>query len=116
MVQDLYIVHWVQFLFDYMLAFMAISLTGLFKKNILPGIIVGGLGRLLFAFLSGMIFFGEWAPEGQSAAVYSLLYNITYLGPEIVICFVIALIPGVRKAIESFKADSLARKQKARTA
>ena len=114
--QGAFIVHWAQFIMDYMLAFMAISLAGLFRRNILPGILVGGLGRLVFAFLSGMIFFGEYAPAGQNVAVYSFIYNITYLGPEIAICFLIALIPGIRKAIESFKTESAARRKKAQVA
>jgi len=106
MLQGLWVVHWVQFAFDYMFAFMAIALAGLFRKNILPGVIVAGLGRFLFAFLSGMIFFGEYAAPGQSAAVYSLIYNITYIGPETLICFVIALIPGIRRVIDGFKAQN----------
>lgn len=103
MVQSLYVVHWVQFILDYMLAFMAISLAGLFKKNILPGIIVAGTARFACAFLSGFVFFGQYAAEGQSAVAYSLSYNIGYMGPEIAICFVVALIPAVQKTIESFK-------------
>lgn len=105
MVQDLYVVHWAQFILDYILAFMALSLTGLFKRNILPGIIAGGIGRFVFAFLSGFIFFGQYAPEGQSAIAYSFVYNIGYMGPEIAICFVVALIPAIQKTIESFKSQ-----------
>lgn len=106
MVQDLYVVHWAQFILDYILAFMALSLTGLFKRNILPGIITGGIGRFVFAFLSGFIFFGQYAPEGQSAIAYSFVYNIGYMGPEIAICFVVALIPAIQKTIESFKSQA----------
>ena len=106
LLQDAYIVHWAQLMADYMLAFMALSLAGLFRKNILPGVILGGLGRLFFAFLSGMIFFGEYAAPGQSVAAYSFIYNISYIGPDTVICFMIALIPGIRKAIDMFKAQN----------
>ena len=111
LLQGAYIVHWAQLIMDYMLAFMAIALAGLFKKNILPGVIIAGLGRLLFAFLSGMIFFGEYAPPGQSAAIYSLVYNITYIGPDTAICFIIALLPPVRKMIESLKRQAAQKKQ-----
>lgn len=106
MLQSLYVVHWVQFILDYMLAFMAISLAGLFKKNILPGIIAAGASRFVFAFLSGFVFFGQYAPEGQSAFAYSLSYNIGYMGPEIAICFVVALIPAIQKTIESLKSQA----------
>lgn len=104
--QGAYIVHWIQFILDYMMAFMALSLTGLFKRNILPGIIVAGLGRFVVAFISGFVFWGSNAPTGQSAIIYSLIYNITYIGPDTAICFAVALIPGIRKVIESFKSQA----------
>lgn len=107
LIQDSYIVHWVQLILDYILAFGSLALAGLFRKSILPGIVVAGLGRFLFATLSGVIFFGEYAPEGQSALVYSLSYQATYLIPEIVICLVIALIPAIRSTIEQLKKQAL---------
>lgn len=93
-----------QVIMDYGIAFMAIALAGLFKKRFLAGIIAGGMGRLIVATISGMLFFGMYA-EGQNVFIYSFVYNILYLGPEIAICFIIALIPGIRKVIESFKAQ-----------
>ena len=107
LLQDAYVVHWAQFVLDYMLAFMALALAGLFRKSLLPGILAAGLGRLFFAFLSGMIFFGQYAPPGQSPALYSFIYNVTYVGPETVICLIVALVPGVRKMVESFKASAV---------
>ena len=66
LVAVIYIVHWIQAIVDYILAFGVHCLAGLFKKNIIPGILVGGFGRFFFATLSGWIFFAEYAPEGQA--------------------------------------------------
>ncbi len=107
LLQDAYVVHWIQFIMDYLLAFMSLALAGVFKKSILPGIIAGGLGRFLFSFLSGVIFFGEYAPAGQNPMLYSAVYNITYIGPDTAICFIVALLPGIQKTIESIKTQAL---------
>lgn len=58
---------------------------------ILPitGAIVGIGLRALCHFLSGVWFFGHFAPEGTPAWVYSLGYNAQYIVPEIIISGVI---------------------------
>ncbi len=104
MLQDFYVVHWAQFMLDYLLAFAALSTAGLFKKSILPGIFLAGFLRFLCSYLSGVIFFAEYAPAGQSPLLYSLLYNGTYMLPDTLICFVVALLPGMRRSIEYLKA------------
>ncbi|MBT9155524.1 MAG: Thiamine transporter ThiT [Firmicutes bacterium] len=85
-----YIVHPIQALLDYPLAFASIGLAGFFKDKPLAGITVGGLSRLLCHFLSGVIFFAAYAPAGQSIYAYSLVYNITYMGPELIIALMVA--------------------------
>lgn len=87
---DPYIVHPLQALLDYPLAFAAIGLTGFFKDKPLAGIAVGGLSRLFCHFLAGVVFFGEYASPGQSVYAYSFIYNITYMGPEIAIALLSA--------------------------
>ena len=105
LLQDAYVVHWAQMIMDYMLAFLPIALAGLFKKSMLPGVLIGGLGRLLFSTLSGVVFFAEYAGT-QNVWLYSVIYNGTYILPDTAICFVIALIPGIRKAVDLFKAQA----------
>ena len=61
LLQDAYVVHWAQLIIDYIFAFLPLALAGLFKKSMLPGVLIGGLGRLIFATLSGVIFFAEYA-------------------------------------------------------
>lgn len=54
---------------------------------ILPisGAIVGVGLRALCHILSGVWFFGQYAPEGTSVWMYSLVYNAQYIVPEIII-------------------------------
>lgn len=85
-----YVVHPVQLLLDYPLAFSALGLTGLFKGREGPGAAIAGAaagigGRFLCHWLSGVIFFAEYAPAGQHPALYSLIYNGSYLGVELVV-------------------------------
>lgn len=92
MIQDAYFVHPIQILLDYILAFGVLGLAGFFRKNFYVGVIVAGLCRFVCHFLSGAIFFGEYAPTGVSPWIYSLGYQAEYLIPDIIICFVAALL------------------------
>lgn len=77
---------------DYVIAFGVLGLSGLFydlfgKKSFsmpLAGGIVIFL-RFLCHFVSGIIIWGIYAPAGQSPAVYSLLYNGSYMLFEFII-------------------------------
>jgi len=93
-----FFVHPVQVILDYPVAFGLLGLSGLFRG---PTALSGALGaftglggRYLAHFLSGWVFFAEYAPAGTSPVVYSLVYNATYLGPELVVTLVLgALLP-----------------------
>ncbi len=92
----------IQLLVDYPLAFGALGLSGFFseKKNgLLKGYALGVIGRYVFAFISGVVFFGSYAPEGTPAAIYSLTYNATYIVPEAITTLVIISMPAVSKAM-----------------
>ena len=101
-IQDAYFVHPIELLLDYPLAFALLGLAGLANRfsdkwGLIPGIILGTFGRFVCAFLSGVIFFGMYAPEGQSVLVYSAVYNGFYLIPEAIICIVLAMVPQIRR-------------------
>lgn len=51
----------------------------------LAGAVTGISFRLLCHFLSGLLFFAHYAPEGTPAWLYSLTYNAQYMVPEIII-------------------------------
>ena len=83
-----YIQHPVQVLFDYPLPFMALGLAGCFPRHHMAGITAAVAVRLFFHFLSGVVFFGSYAPAGTSIYLYSFVTNLTYLLPNLVICLV----------------------------
>ena len=75
--------------FDYTLAYTAIGLAGVFRKKgvvgICGGTVVALCVRFLSHFISGYIFFDIWMPETFSnPAVYSVVYNGTYMLPELI--------------------------------
>lgn len=101
-----YVIHPVQMLLDYPLAFGALALGGIFaaqKNGLIKGYVFGVFCRYICAVLSGVIFFGAYAPEGFSALTWSLWYNLTYLAVEGGITVVLMCIPQVRKMFERLK-------------
>ena len=82
------IYHPMSILLDYILAFGLLGLAGFFKKNltgIIIGCSVGVFGRFLSSLISGAVLFAEYAPEGQNPWIYSLVYQATYMVPELII-------------------------------
>ncbi len=105
-VLDPYVVSVPQVLVDYPLAFGALGLAGVFhnrKHGLYIGYIVAVLGRYFFAFLSGYIFFGMYAPEEWNPVFYSLAYNGAYLGAEAVLTLIIIALPPMKSAIDKVK-------------
>jgi len=88
---DAYFLHWYQFIIEYFVAFTCIGFAGLFRSSILSsfkhgeksrGIIlavfamfIGSLARYIWHFYAGIVFWGEYAPDGMAVWVYSLYVN-----------------------------------------
>jgi len=83
------VVHPAQLILDYPLAFGLLGLAGLFQDRPSLGVFVGIAGRFISHFISGVIWWGIYAPEGMNVFVYSLAYNGGYLVPELIISAVI---------------------------
>ena len=49
-----------------------------------------GIGRLFFHWLSGVLFFASYAPQGEPVWLYSLTYNSSYVIPETVLCILLS--------------------------
>ena len=106
-----------ELLFDYLVAFTVLGLGGMFrgklgssKKEFVIGTVVAIMLRYLSHFISGYVvwgeyaewFFGEVGPWGQNilntmsgnalSAFYSLVYNGTYMIPELIITTIVAAI------------------------
>ncbi len=82
------IYHPLSVLLDYVFAFGAVGVAGFFRsdlKGVVLGTTAGVCGRFLSSFLSGWLLFASYAPEGQSAFVYSLVYQASYLVPELIL-------------------------------
>ncbi len=100
-IQSAYFVHPIELLLDYILCYAMLGLCGIShnshgKFSMVPGMILGTLGRFFCAFLAGVIFFGSYAPEGQNVLIYSAVYNGLYLIPEVLICIVLSMVPQIR--------------------
>jgi len=110
-VLDPYIVHPVQMILDYPVAFGLLGLSGLFanrKYGLYIGLIVGVFGRILGSTLSGVLFFAEYTPAGMHSLWYSFVYNGSYMGIEMLITMAIICVPAFRKAVEVVRRQALA--------
>ncbi len=97
-----YIVHPAQLILDYPLAYTLVGLAGFIpvftsagkikSASLIAALITGGGARFLSHFWAGVIFFADAAPEGQSAWLYSLLYNISHLLPALIISTVVIVV------------------------
>ena len=101
-----YILFPAQVIVDYLLAFAALGLSGVFfrsKNGLIKGYLLAIVGRYVFAVISGWIFFGESAWEGWNPLPYSLAYNGAYIFAEGIVTAVILLIPAVKNGLASVK-------------
>ena len=104
-----YIIHPIQFLLDYPLAYGFISLAGLFHKKeklgyLILGAALGIFGRYICSTLSGAIFFAEYANLEKYATVliYSLAYNSYVLVDGIIEIFGLVVVDRT-KALKQLK-------------
>ena len=91
---------WQSILLDYLVAYTALALGGLFRGKawgIFPAIILGCLGRFGVHHLSGITLYKIIEPTEVAGFgvftnphIYSLVYNGTYMIPNAVIALVIA--------------------------
>ena len=101
MIQDPFILHPLQVLFDYPLPYMAAGLAGLFREKFILATCLTFVGRFLCNFISGVIFFASYAPEGMSPAIYSLTVNAGLLIPECLICCIILKFLPVKRLLDA---------------
>ncbi|MCC3144550.1 energy-coupled thiamine transporter ThiT [Halanaerobium sp. Z-7514] len=96
-----YIIHPVQLIMDYPLPYMMLGIAGYFtiKKDgvikplkVLLATAVAGGAMLITHILSGVIFFAQYAPEGQNVWAYSTIYNASFLIPTLIINYIVILI------------------------
>lgn len=97
-----FIFHPAQVLIDYPIAFGVLGLAGFFQNRPFIGINLSIFGRFLAHFISGIVFFADYAPEGMHSAVYSAIYNGSYLLPELMISIYIVYLLQESKLLKIF--------------
>ena len=89
---------WQSIIGDYLLAFTVLGLAGLMKGKklgVFLGTLIGGVARFLVHYVVGATIWAAYMPDTffgmtmTSPWIYSLLYNIAYMGPNIIITLVI---------------------------
>lgn len=83
-------------LLDYILAFSVLGAGVVFafgyKKNKVLGAVTGTIIvsalRFLCSFISGIVLWGSYAPEGMNVVLYSLIYNGSYMLVDAIIAAV----------------------------
>jgi len=88
----IYSYHIISILFDYVVAFGLLGLAGIFRtdaKGIFLGTCLGIFGRFICHIISGVVVWASYAPEGMNPLHYSIVYNGSYLLPELAITLVI---------------------------
>lgn len=116
---DPFVVHPIQFLLDYPVAYAMCGLAGFGSGPwhrameqgraaraewvAVPYLVLGALGRLAAHWLSGLVFFGENAPAGQPVWLYSLVYNASYVLPSLLLSVLgaLAVLPVLERAVPS---------------
>ncbi|WP_251552167.1 energy-coupled thiamine transporter ThiT [Neobacillus muris] len=98
----------IQGIIDYFIAFTVVGFAGVFAGPIqralvkgekskwmvysLLGAFIGSALRYVCHVVSGIVFFGEYAPKGQPVTVYSLLYNGTFMLPSFILSAIIVIL------------------------
>lgn len=91
-----YVYNPIQAIVDYPLAYAFAGLAAITPR--IAGLIIAAVGQIACHVISGVIFFSQYAPEGQSPFIYSLLYNTPVISVKYLISGIVALL--LWKALE----------------
>jgi thiamine transporter len=84
--------HPISILFDYFIAFGALGIVGMFRKNkkqMIVGVFLAIFVRYVSHVISGVVVFASYAPETMSPLIYSFAYNSQYLIPEFIVSTIV---------------------------
>jgi thiamine transporter len=81
-------------MFDYILPYTFLGFAGIFRKHGYFGCLVGLFSvlfvKFVFHFISGIMIWGQFAPDDTTTFMYSLIYNGGYMGVETLITMIVA--------------------------
>lgn len=112
-IQEPYVLSFFQVCCDYILAFAALGVAGIFAKSkhgLLKGYIAAVIARGAFHALGGYLYWMDYMPDNFPKAltsVYPIVYNYSYLLAEGIITVIIISIPAVSKALNRIKQTAL---------
>lgn len=114
LIQDPWLLSPLQVCFDYIFAFAALGLSGLFrnikekdkktgkksltKKGLIIGYSVSAICRAVCHSIGGYLFWMDGMPDSfpkSIAWLYPVAYNFCYIGVEMVLTIIVLMIPGV---------------------
>lgn len=104
--QEPYFLSLFQVCCDYVLAFAALGLAGLFrgkKNSLLTGYMIAVLARGAFHSLGGYLYWMDYMPENFPQALrslYPIIYNYSYLLAEAAVTVLVIKLPAVEQALE----------------
>lgn len=99
---DYFVIHPFQLLLDYPFAHMALGLAGLnvFRnKYWIIGLILGSIGRFVFHYISGILYFTQFAPKGMNVHFYVASYILSHLIPGTIVAVLVIYLLRRRKEI-----------------
>ena len=112
-IQEPYVLSLFQVCCDYIFAFAALGLSGLFAKSkngLIKGYLAAVLCRGLFHSLGGYLYWMSYMPETfpkSLSAVYPLVYNYSYLLAEAALTLILLNIPAIKHALIRVKENAL---------
>lgn len=112
-IQEPFVLSFFQVCCDYVLAFAALGLAGLFVKKshgLIKGYIVAVLARGAFHALGGYLYWMDYMPDNFPTAlksIYPIAYNYSFLLAEALITLIIISIPAVSKALDQVRKTAL---------
>lgn len=111
--QEPYVLSPFQVCCDYVFAFAALGLAGIFAKQkggLIKGYIVAILARGAFHALGGYLYWMDYMPENfpkALASVYPIVYNYSYILAEGILTIIIISISAVSKALTRVKKSAI---------
>lgn len=101
-----YVIHPVQLILDYPLAFGALGLGAILRNQnhgLMKTYLFGILGRFIVSSLSGIIFFMDVTNGVWAGLITAILYNFTYIAAEGFITILILFVLQVNKIFDKYK-------------
>lgn len=112
-IQEPFVLSFFQVCCDYILAFAALGLAGLFAKKshgLIKGYIVAVLARGAFHAIGGYLYWMDYMPDNFPTAlksIYPIAYNYSFLLAEAAITLIIVAIPAVSRALDQVRKTAL---------